>query len=287
LKGSKLYRIRNMKAGRKFIIAAAAFAALAVPATANAATVDLTVVSGPTMSETANNTNGDNYYTTKVIFEASNGWHPTTNCTSSNELDSNGDSWGAYYTSQGIAFKKSHTFTKVIGQPSQIRGIWKTSSNDYVDAGYLGSATISCAMTKAGTTIKTTHPLVWKTFTKHRSGTNPTSTSHSSSCYINRTYSLGLHLDCWGGAYAQANYHFALPSDARNISRNISTEAGCCSYSSGSNSKSWVGNTAIVRTSGWHSMYVHGATIRYQHRVRVTKRTRVPVTLHATGIGQF
>jgi hypothetical protein len=38
LKGSKLKRIRNSKAGRKFIIAATAFVALAVPATANAHT---------------------------------------------------------------------------------------------------------------------------------------------------------------------------------------------------------------------------------------------------------
>jgi hypothetical protein len=46
LKGSKLKRIKNSKAGRKFIIAATAFVALAVPTTANAA-VNLDMTAGP------------------------------------------------------------------------------------------------------------------------------------------------------------------------------------------------------------------------------------------------
>lgn len=283
-----MYRSKISKTGRKIVIAAAAFAALAVPATANAAT-NLSVVDGPTMEGPGHNPNtGLDVYDTVATFEAGNGWNiDVKSCTSSNQRNASGGRWPQEFLSYPGYFANTKVMFVKGATSNQVTGIWEMDVPPAQNAwDYLASATVSCNVSKIGDVVKITHPLVWKSFSQHRSGTNTTSRSHSSSCYIDG-YSGELHLDCWGGAYAQAKYSFGLPRDARYIHRSISSRAGCCD-SSGSNSKYWVGNTAIARSTGWHSMYVRGVTVSYQHRVRTTKRTVIHnVPLHGTGIGQF
>lgn len=70
-----------------------------------------------------------------------------------------------------------------------------------------------------------------------------------------------------GGNYAIARYHFRLPADARHVERHIRGSTGCCSP--GSVSKSWIGNTARVKVTGWREYTVEKVRITYQHRVRV------------------
>lgn len=136
--------------------------------------------------------------------------------------------------------------------------------------------TYSCQLWKN----KVTYPLKWKKFTQHRSGTNTSSRSHSSSCYTDG-YSGELHLDCWGGAYAQASYHFALPRDARVVGHHLSVDPGCCNP--GTVNAYWSGHTGIVRVTNWKSAWVSGASITYWHRVP----TRTVTKIYTTGVGQF
>jgi hypothetical protein len=148
-------------------------------------------------------------------------------------------------------------------------------------SGYTSTVRVACDAHKTVTSV--TYPLRWRWFTKARFGTNTTTRSHSGSCYMNRSYyPSGLHLDCWGGSYAQATYRFALPSDARRISRNIRTEQGCCASLGGSTSKRWSGNTAIVRATGWAGIYVKRVSVEYQHRVKVRTVTTKELTTRLT-----
>ena len=265
-------RSKNSKV-RKFIIAATAFVALAVPATANAATAVNLNVQGPNHGTTYPNGGTTQNDWTSATYNAPNDWK-ITDC--KNTYANNRMVTAPYdvYTYRNSSNSMEFNWD-VIGPVQTQPGL----------ENWILHADVSCNLTKMVKTVKTTHPLVWKTFTQHRSGANTTSRSHSGSCYIN-SLSSELHLDCWGGNYAQVNYHFALPSDARNISRNISTRAGCCNYS-GYTRKYWSGNTAIVRATGWHGVYVRGVTISYQHRVRTTKTTTTYTTLHGVGTGSF
>lgn len=264
--------IRNSKAGRKFIIAATAFVALAVPATANA-TVSLDV-QGPNYHETYDYVGNAAYGWTGADYSAPNDWN-ITDCKSTYANNRVYTAPYNVYTSRNSSNSMHVAWEVPEPMPSQ-----PNLEN------WILHANVSCNLTKIVTTIKVTHPLVWKTIHKSRSGVNTTSRSHSDSCYFNSLYSGALHLDCWGGAYAQANYHFALPSDARYITRSINTDPACCGYS-GRATKSWSGNTAIVRATGWAGIYVNRVLISYQHRVRTTKRTTIYTTLHGVGIGQF
>lgn len=137
-------------------------------------------------------------------------------------------------------------------------------------------ATFSCDVYRT----QVTYPLRWRWFTKARVGANTSSRSHSSSCYMN-SWDGSLHLDCWGGYYAQATYRFALPGDARRITRRIVTERGCCEP--GTTTKRWSGNTATVRVTNWNSVYVNRVSVNYQHRVK----TRVVTRFEGWATGQY
>ena len=122
---------------------------------------------------------------------------------------------------------------------------------------------------RASTTVTVATGWRSKSHTLHRSGTNTSSRSASSSCYISG-YAGELELDCWGGSYAKATYGFGVPSNAVNIRRSInkglSSSDLCCS---GSISATWSGNVATVRVSGWRAVNIYGVTIRYTTRTRI------------------
>lgn len=111
------------------------------------------------------------------------------------------------------------------------------------------------------------------TVSKRKTGYATTSTSHSSSCYVDRdAYDETTGLDCWWGRYAQANYGFSLPSNAYNVTWGVAGYPGCCS--SGSISK-W-GNRASstyyrvhVKVTGSREYIVERvrATYTYRHRI--------------------
>jgi hypothetical protein len=249
---------KRSKTGKIITVAAAAIAALALAPNANAATITMNV-------DTPRYETWD--HAVSIDLGPTDGWRPTS---------SGCDSTGAQDSSGATVY---HYFNQAYG--NELRWIVSTNSYSYGHVPYIDHASFSCDVTKVVKT--TTHPMVWKTITQRRNGTNTSSRSHSSSCYTDNFLNGELRLDCWGGTYAQASYHFALPSDARNISRSISVDPRCCQP--GTVTKSWSGNTATVRVTNWKSAYVGSVKVTYQHRVRTTKNTYT--TLHATGIGQF
>lgn len=222
---------------KKLAVAAVAVAAVALAPTAGAA-VNLAVVAGP------------DSVTGSFAVQAA-GWRPT------------GCEGVGYDASWRELPARAYTET-LDGQIAWMA--WSDWTPEVVHA------TFSCDVYRT----QVTYPLRWRWFTKARSGTNTSSRSNSSSCYLNRSYyPSSLHLDCWGGAYAQATYGFSLPRDARRITRRIATEAGCCTGHGGYTSKRWSGNTAVVRATGWTSIYVKRVSVTYQHRVKTRVVTRV------------
>ena len=103
---------------------------------------------------------------------------------------------------------------------------------------------------RADTTVTAATGWVTKSHTLRRSGTNTSSRSASSSCYI-RGDSGVLELDCWGGSYAKATYGFSVPSNAFNVRRSINKQLSsldlCCD---GIISATWSGNVATVKGHG-------------------------------------
>jgi hypothetical protein len=165
---------------------------------------------------------------------------------------------------------------------------WGGVGQDDPYYGWLGWTTQSALTAHANVTCTVRHPTShyerqWRWRTKVRSGPNTSSRSKSGSCYIGNLFGE-LHLDCWGGAYAQATWRFSLPSDARQVSRAIVGQAGCCEP--GTISRSWTGrggglHTAKVRVTNWRGFYVEKVRIRYQTKVRVLVTSWVSET--ATG----
>jgi hypothetical protein len=137
LKGSKLKRIKNSKAGRKFIIAATAFVALAVPATANAA---VSLGTGNLTTGASQPTRTHNYTATEVF--ATNGWRPILKTCQSLET---WDNWGNLNDPSTVRF----TQNPVTGSPDVY--LW-WGRIPFVNDGslepYVTHATFSCAVTK-------------------------------------------------------------------------------------------------------------------------------------------
>ena len=122
---------------------------------------------------------------------------------------------------------------------------------------------------RADTTVTAATGWVTKSHTLRRSGTNTSSRSASSSCYI-RGDSGVLELDCWGGSYAKATYGFSVPSNAFNVRRSINKQLStldiCCD---GIISATWSGNVATVKATGWRAVDVYGVSVRYSTRRRI------------------
>jgi hypothetical protein len=148
LKGSKLKRIKNSKAGRKFIIAATAFVALAVPATANA-TVNLHVVADPMNSNIGGAIIRDNI--TYASFAGANGWHPVKDAYGDPICNSQGawDDAGNLVLHQFNVLDGSGFFAPPWPQGAQIMADWSyPNSSQWDPPVYIMHAGISCKMVK-------------------------------------------------------------------------------------------------------------------------------------------
>ena len=121
----------------------------------------------------------------------------------------------------------------------------------------------------------------WRNYSSTRSGTETSSRSRQGPCYLDGFYGE-LQLDCWGGRYAIAHYHFELPGDARSVDTGASGYLGCCSQ--GRVSKDWSrsGNdwTYTVTVTGWRAYTVRRVHMDYSRRITVH-----PV-IHSVGRGK-
>ena len=103
-------------------------------------------------------------------------------------------------------------------------------------------------------------------------GTETTSRSHSSSCYIDREiFGSGLELDCWGGRNATVTYVHHIPANARITHQEITGSRGCCSNgrviktTTRPNRGVWVGK---VQVTGWAKFTVKHVEVDWATSVR-------------------
>jgi hypothetical protein len=112
-----------------------------------------------------------------------------------------------------------------------------------------------------------------RTVSKYRSGYYTSSTSRSTSCYVTPyAYDLSVDLDCWGGAYAQANYNFLIPSNAYNLSWGVAGYQGCCAEGTISKSGIRASSTVygvIVRVTNWREYTITYLTLTYTYTYRI------------------
>jgi len=107
--------------------------------------------------------------------------------------------------------------------------------------------------------------------TVSRDGIASTHRARTSSCYIDGyTYSRELDLDCWGGSYALADYGFAVPRNATNLTWSTSGERGCCT--NGRLIRNGVRTSAThynvrVKVTNWASYTVRRVSVTYTHKV--------------------
>jgi len=80
-----------------------------------------------------------------------------------------------------------------------------------------------------------------------------------------------LDLDCWGGRYALANYRFAVPSNATNVTFAVRGERGCCTNGRVIKTGSRVSSTRYnvrVKVTNWASFTVREVSLTYTQAVR-------------------
>jgi hypothetical protein len=134
-------------------------------------------------------------------------------------------------------------------------------------------------------TTKTVTRWVWRY--KSRRGTDTSSRATKGRCYIDRSFSRSLNLDCWGGRYATVSYRFHLPGDARGIDRwaRGSRAIDCCT---GRLSTDWrySGNAAVyrVRLTNWRGYTVKRVGVKFL--TQVSHRDRQRHVKYAIGKGQ-
>lgn len=141
--------IKNSKA-RKFIIAATAFVALAVPATANAATVKLHIVPDPLNSNIGGAIISDNV--TIASFAGSNGWRPVRDAYNDPKCSSQGawnDAGNLIY--HQFEVRDGHGFfPPYLPKGGQIIVDWEYPNNNgpFDTPVYIYHAGVSCKMVK-------------------------------------------------------------------------------------------------------------------------------------------
>jgi len=111
------------------------------------------------------------------------------------------------------------------------------------------------------------------TVTKAKTGYSRSSSARTASCYADRdSYDLTTTLDCWGGRYAQANYNFATPANAYNLSWGVSGSSGCCD---GGTITRWVTRPSAtaynvhVKVTSWRSYTIDRVRVTYSYKTRV------------------
>ncbi|KQZ67263.1 hypothetical protein [Nocardioides sp. Root151] len=113
----------------------------------------------------------------------------------------------------------------------------------------------------------------YKTFTisKVKDGWYDSRDQTRGNCYT-RDYDPGNHLDCWGGAYAQASYNFAIPANARNIRWAVGGYSLCCDSGRLIRTGTRVSPTRFmvrVKVTYWRSFVVERVRLRYTARRQI------------------
>ena len=157
---------------------------------------------------------------------------------------------------------------------------WSGYANNGTTVG-AGAYRIRITAAKDGLTRTVTKSVTvatgWRTKTVHKSryGDNPTSTSRTTSCYVDYDHTGGsLNLDCWGGSYAQANYGFTIPNNATAIHWNsygylASNDIAVGSVSTTGTRTSSAYFRVSVRATDWRSVVITSARVAYTYRYRV------------------
>jgi len=106
--------------------------------------------------------------------------------------------------------------------------------------------------------------------TRSRIGTSGRGT-YTPSCSVDNYDNVDhLHLDCWGGRYALADYGFSLPRNAYNLSWSVTGSRGCCSnglvIKKGVRTRPTHYNLR-VKVTNWASYTVRDVTVTYTHKV--------------------
>jgi hypothetical protein len=111
-----------------------------------------------------------------------------------------------------------------------------------------------------------------KTVTDRKYGTQTLTRRHSSDCYVNGYSDGSLVLDCWGGRYARAGYHFHMHSHAFNISSRVSGYQGCCSEGQIIRDGRRTDNDSysmVVKITNWRSYTVNAVRLTYSYKYRI------------------
>jgi methionine-rich copper-binding protein CopC len=159
--------------------------------------------------------------------------------------------------------------------------VWNGRKNNgaFAATGYYNirisaTATLAPASTKSVVfKVRLATGYIIKSASRSRTGYNTSGASHTSSCYTDYyPYSQELQLDCWGGAYARADYGFTIPSSAYSITWGVTGYQACCSEGVISKTGARPSRTyyrVSVRVTSWRSYIVQSARVSYHYKVRI------------------
>jgi hypothetical protein len=116
-----------------------------------------------------------------------------------------------------------------------------------------------------------------ETVTRHAveavKGSRTSSAGHRGNCFVNRSAYFGeTRLDCWGGAYAQATYRFAIPAQATNVRWRVRGEIGCCDRGRIIRAGTRLSPRSYrvsVRVTSWRAFTVGRVSVSYTYRERI------------------
>lgn len=126
------------------------------------------------------------------------------------------------------------------------------------------------SITTARTTVTATSDVVSRRGYKEVRGTDTSRRAKRGNCFI-RGYSGELTLDCWGGAFAHADYGFSVPSNAKNLRYEVRGSQGCCDRGRIDFSGRRVSArryTVGVHVTYWRAYTVRKVELRYTYQVR-------------------
>ncbi|QIX27827.1 hypothetical protein ncot_15440 [Nocardioides sp. JQ2195] len=108
--------------------------------------------------------------------------------------------------------------------------------------------------------------------TKTKDGWYDSRDRTSGNCHTSEYYPRGNHLDCWGGAFAEAAYTFHVPDGAKHVRFEVRGENLCCDNGRLIREGSWVGSNSYrvrVRVTYWRAYVVKRVRLKYDVRVRI------------------
>jgi flagellar hook assembly protein FlgD len=97
--------------------------------------------------------------------------------------------------------------------------------------------------------------------------------SHRGNCQVNfYDYDETTQLDCWAGTYAQVGYRFKVPTDAHNLTWDVTGHRGCCSpglVSLTGKRTSPTSYVVTVKVTNWRSYTIRRVELDYRHTVQL------------------